>query len=148
MPRPQQSVLQGVVGVVDRAEHAVTVGVQLPAQRRHQASERSVVPVTRQRRGGTLRCGVRNRCGNTFAHERRFCRTATVSSGEANPPTSPRGPHDTKRIRPRPRMVRHLHARCPASPTLLPPTATPSATEPLTIKIARQSPPTTGDHLT
>ena len=42
-PRPQQGVLQGVVGVVGGAEHAVAVGVQLAAQRRHQAVERVVV---------------------------------------------------------------------------------------------------------
>ena len=58
-PRPDKAVLHGVFGVVQRAEHPVTVGLQLAAVRRDQLLER---------RGVTGSSGVSNSAGASSAH--------------------------------------------------------------------------------
>lgn len=75
-PRPQQSVLQGVVGIVAGAEHAIAVGVQLPAQRSDQPRERGVVSVPGSGQVGIVGIYRRVRCSNgVVAHKGRFCPT-------------------------------------------------------------------------
>src|SRR5690242_9102881 len=58
-----------------RSEHAITVRVQLVTQRRHQARERPVVAAARP---GEI-------VGKNFAHERRFCPTARVTTSSSTP---------------------------------------------------------------
>ena len=71
-PRPQQGVLQRVVGVVRRAEHAVAVRVQLPAQRFHETGERGVVTRPRPGEAGLLvvRRGPVHGLRDVLAHRR------------------------------------------------------------------------------
>jgi hypothetical protein len=47
-PGAEQSILERVLGVVQRAQHAVAVGVELPAERFDETTERFLVPRARR----------------------------------------------------------------------------------------------------
>lgn len=69
---PHERVLEGVLGVVCGAEHAIAVGVQLAAQGLHEAGEGGVVSGACPRQTGLL-VVLRQRLGglrDVFAHTR------------------------------------------------------------------------------
>ena len=73
-PGPQQRVLHGVLGVVERAEHPVAVRLQLTLQGRDEAAERLVVAGL-----GSRELGLGHVAGS-FGHRARVCPTRPTVS--------------------------------------------------------------------